>query len=106
MQRGLVGEIVKRFEQRGYELKALKMKIASEELLNTHYADLTSKGFFPALREYMCSGPVVCMVWCVAALASSGGGTLLSHDATPKRSAYMHATEAARHPLPSLRTLD
>lgn len=71
MQRGLVGEIVKRFEQRGYELKALKMKIASEELLNTHYADLTSKGFFPALREYMCSGPVVCMVWCVAALASS-----------------------------------
>ena len=51
MQRGLVGEIVKRFEQRGYELKALKMKIASEELLNTHYADLTSKGFFPALRD-------------------------------------------------------
>ena len=59
-----MGEIIKRFEQRGYQLMALKAKIASEELLNTHYADLVKKPFFPSLRDYMCSGPVICMVWC------------------------------------------
>ena len=63
MQRGLVGDIVKRFEQRGYELKALKLRIASEELLKKHYKDLVGKKFFPSLMEYMCSGPVVSMVW-------------------------------------------
>jgi nucleoside-diphosphate kinase len=63
VQRGLVGDIIKRFEQRGYQLKALKLKQASEELLREHYKDLVDKKFFPSLLEYMLSGPVVCMVW-------------------------------------------
>ena len=63
VQRGLVGNIVQRFEQRGYQLKALKLKQASEELLRKHYADLTEKKFFPDLLAYMLSGPVTCMVW-------------------------------------------
>lgn len=63
VQRGLVGEIIKRFEQRGYKLQALKLYQASEELLNQHYADLAERPFFPGLRAYMCSGPVTCMVW-------------------------------------------
>merc|ERR1719440_116208 len=63
VQRGLVGEIVKRFEQRGYVLKGLKLYQASEELLREHYCDLVEKKFFPALLEYMLSGPVTCMVW-------------------------------------------
>mmetsp|Transcript_35932 Transcript_35932/g.63464 ORF Transcript_35932/g.63464 Transcript_35932/m.63464 type:complete len:233 (+) Transcript_35932:70-768(+) len=63
VQRGLVGDIIKRFEQRGYQLKALKLYQATEELLRKHYKDLTEKKFFPALLEYMLSGPVVCMVW-------------------------------------------
>ena len=57
VQRGLVGNIVQRFEQRGYQLKALKLKQASEELLRKHYADLTEKKFFPDLLAYMLSGP-------------------------------------------------
>ena len=63
VQRGLVGDIVKRFEQRGYQLKALKLYQASEELLREHYCDLVEKKFFPDLLSYMLSGPVTCMVW-------------------------------------------
>merc|ERR1711910_28075 len=63
VQRGLVGEIIKRFEQKGFKLVAMKMMHASEELLKEHYADLKGKGFFPGLIKYMNSGPVVPMVW-------------------------------------------
>merc|ERR1712004_702868 len=63
VQRGLVGEIIKRFEQKGFKLVAMKMMHASEELLKEHYADLSSKALFPGLVKYMNSGPVVPMVW-------------------------------------------
>lgn len=63
VQRGLVGEIIKRFEQKGFRLVALKLRQASEALLSEHYADLSKKPFFPGLVAYMASGPVCCMVW-------------------------------------------
>ncbi|ELT90856.1 hypothetical protein CAPTEDRAFT_21725 [Capitella teleta] len=63
VHRGLVADIIKRFEQKGFKLVAMKFMQASEELLKTHYADLSSKGFFPGLVKYMSSGPVVPMVW-------------------------------------------
>merc|ERR1712198_385174 len=59
VQRGLVGEIIKRFEQKGFQLVAMKFMQADEELLKKHYADLSSKPFFPGLIKYMGSGPVV-----------------------------------------------
>ncbi|CAH2004396.1 unnamed protein product [Acanthoscelides obtectus] len=62
VQRGLVGEIIKRFEQKGFKLVALKF-VWTEDLLKKHYADLSDKPFFPALVKYMASGPVVPMVW-------------------------------------------
>jgi len=63
VQRGLVGEIIERFESRGFKLVACKFMLADKELLTTHYADLSKKGFFPELIRYMSSGPVVPMVW-------------------------------------------
>jgi len=63
VQRGLVGEIIKRFEQKGFKLVAMKMMHASVEHLEEHYSDLKGKGFFPGLIKYMNSGPVVPMVW-------------------------------------------
>ncbi|KIJ44406.1 hypothetical protein M422DRAFT_252415 [Sphaerobolus stellatus SS14] len=63
VQRGLVGEIIKRFETRGFKLIALKLVHATPEHLEKHYADLKGKGFFPGLIKYMASGPVVAMVW-------------------------------------------
>ncbi|CAB9514802.1 Nucleoside diphosphate kinase B (Fragments) [Seminavis robusta] len=63
VQRGLVGEIIKRFEQKGYKLVAMKLTSPGEEHMKKHYADLSSKGFFAGLIAYMTSGPVVAMVW-------------------------------------------
>lgn len=63
VQRGLVGEIIGRFERRGYQLVGLKMVHASQEHIEKHYADLAGKPFFPGLVKYMSSGPVVAMVW-------------------------------------------
>jgi len=63
VQRGLIGTIMDRFEGRGYKLIAAKFMRADEQLLRTHYADLSKKGFFGELIRYMGSGPVVPMVW-------------------------------------------
>lgn len=63
VQRGLVGEIISRFEKRGYHLAGLKLTWASEELLKEHYSDLATKPFFPKLIQYMRMGPVCCMIW-------------------------------------------
>ncbi|MEJ1272201.1 NME/NM23 nucleoside diphosphate kinase 1 [Cricetulus griseus] len=63
VQRGLVGEIIKRFEQKGFRLVGLKFMQASEDLLKEHYIDLKDRPFFTGLVKYMHSGPVVAMVW-------------------------------------------
>merc|ERR1711973_548960 len=63
VHRGLVGEIIKRFENKGFKLVAMKFMQASEDHLKNHYADLSSKPFFGGLVKYMASGPVVAMVW-------------------------------------------
>merc|ERR1711976_345650 len=62
VHRGIVGEIIKRFEQKGFKLVAMKYMWASEELLQKHYADLSDRPFFPKLVKYMNSFPVVPMV--------------------------------------------
>ncbi|XP_070339099.1 uncharacterized protein [Equus asinus] len=63
VQRSLVGEIIKRFEQKGFRLVAMKFMRASEDLLKEHYNDLKDRPFFAGLVKYMHSGPVVVMVW-------------------------------------------
>ncbi|KAM7533686.1 hypothetical protein Aperf_G00000126523 [Anoplocephala perfoliata] len=63
VQRGLVGQIIKRFERRGFKLVAMKFMRADKELLHKHYEALAGKPFFPSLIKYMSSGPVVPMVW-------------------------------------------
>merc|ERR1712029_174695 len=63
VQRGLVGEIIGRFERRGYKLAAIKLVTPSKEHLEKHYEDLKGKPFFNGLISYMASGPVCAMVW-------------------------------------------
>ncbi|KAH9365470.1 hypothetical protein HPB48_018936 [Haemaphysalis longicornis] len=63
VQRGLVGEVIKRFENRGYKIVGLKFMMASEQLLKEHYADLAGRPFFNGLIKSMQTGPVVPMVW-------------------------------------------
>lgn len=52
-----------RFERRGFQLMAAQLIHAHKAHLEKHYADLSSKPFFPALVEFMASGPVVAMVF-------------------------------------------
>lgn len=61
--RGLVGEIIGRFEKKGFKLVGLRLTSPDQALLEEHYKDLAGKKFFPGLVKYMQMGPVVCMVW-------------------------------------------
>ncbi|XP_051877091.1 nucleoside diphosphate kinase, mitochondrial-like isoform X2 [Pristis pectinata] len=61
VQRRLVGEIIQRFEKRGFQLVGLKLVQAPRDVLLAHYHDLEEKPFYPALIEYMSSGPIVAM---------------------------------------------
>ena len=63
LQRGLVGEIISRFERKGLKLVGLKMMTASDALLEEHYAHHKDKPFFAGLKKFMSSAPLVCMLW-------------------------------------------
>lgn len=60
--RGLTGEVLRRIEAKGYLLKGLTIKVATEDLLTEHYTEHADKHFFPMLIEYMTSGPLVAVV--------------------------------------------
>ena len=62
VQRGLVGEILRRYEQKGLRIAGLKIMNVTEELARKHYAVHVNKPFFPGLLEYITSGPVVALV--------------------------------------------
>lgn len=63
VQRGLIGDIISRFEKRGYKLVGLKMVWPTLEMAQTHYQDLAKKPFYPGLCKFFSSGPIVCMCW-------------------------------------------
>ncbi|MGE5042377.1 MAG: nucleoside-diphosphate kinase [Candidatus Levyibacteriota bacterium] len=63
VQRGLIGEIIHRFERKGMRLAAIKMISLSDALLDEWYAHHKDKPFFPKLKSYMQSYPVVAMLW-------------------------------------------
>ena len=62
VQRGLVGEVVSRFEKRGIKVCALKMMNIPKELAERHYGEHKGKSFYDSLVAFITSGPVVCMV--------------------------------------------
>jgi len=63
VQRGLVGDIVQRFEKKGFKLVAIKMMTPGQKHFEEHYADLAHRPFYPGLVKYMTSAPVVAMCW-------------------------------------------
>ena len=63
VQRGLIGEIVSRFEDRGLKLVAGKFMQIDDELAREHYAEHVDKPFFDDLSSFITSGPVFAMVW-------------------------------------------
>jgi nucleoside-diphosphate kinase len=62
VQRGLIGEILQRFERRGLKIVALRLKQVDDSLARRHYAEHEGKGFFNGLINYITSAPVVALV--------------------------------------------
>lgn len=79
VQRGLVGEIVSRFEKKGLKMVACKMMRLDEAVLREHYAHIADKPFFPGVANFMKSSPVLAMAWegleCVEAVRLITGVT-------------------------------
>lgn len=63
VERGLVGEIMSRFERKGLKLVAAKMMHVSKELAEEHYKEHKGKPFFDGLVDFITSGPIMAMVW-------------------------------------------
>jgi nucleoside-diphosphate kinase len=62
MQRSLLGEVIRRFENKGLKIVGMKMVKISDILVEEHYGHLKDKPFFGSIKEYMQSAPVVLMV--------------------------------------------
>ena len=63
VQRGLIAEILGRFETKGFKLVGLKQLTPSKELAEKHYGVHKDRPFFSSLVDFITSGPVVAMVW-------------------------------------------
>ena len=63
VERGLVGEIIGRFERKGLKLVGLKQMVVSKETAETHYGEHKGKPFFDGLVSFITSGPIVAMAW-------------------------------------------
>lgn len=63
VQRSIVGEIVSRFEKKGFQLVGAKLMHVSQGLAETHYGEHREKPFFKELVDFITSGPVFAMVW-------------------------------------------
>lgn len=79
VQRGLVGEIIRRLELKGLKLIGIKMLALSSELLQAHYEEHLEKPFYEGLEKFMKSSPVVVMAWegyeCVNSVRTIVGAT-------------------------------
>lgn len=63
VQRGLIGEVVRRFEQKGFKLAGAKLMQVTKELAEEHYGEHKERPFFGELVDFITSGPVFAMVW-------------------------------------------
>jgi nucleoside-diphosphate kinase len=63
VERGMVGEVISRFERRGFRLCGMKAMCIDLELAKRHYAEHVDKPFFPSLSAFISRGPVVAMAW-------------------------------------------
>lgn len=108
VQRGLIGEIIHRFERKGLKLSAIKMISLDDVLLDEWYAHHKDESFFPGLKSYMMSFPIVAMVWegagCVATVRKMIGitkardaepGTIRGDFAMSQQYNLVHASEDA-----------
>jgi nucleoside-diphosphate kinase len=63
LQRGIIGEVIQRFEKKGLQLCGIKMMQLSDEILKEHYAHLVHKPFFKRIKDSMMVSPVIVCCW-------------------------------------------
>lgn len=100
VQRGLMGEVITRLEQRGLRLVGAKFMQVSQELAETHYAIHKGKPFYDGLIAYITSAPVMAMVWegpnAIAAVRQTMGATRPT-EAAPGSVRHDFALEVGRN---------
>jgi nucleoside-diphosphate kinase len=62
IRRGLVGEVISRFERKGLTIETMRLRTMDAALADQHYAEHVEKPFYPPLKAFMTSGPLVAMV--------------------------------------------
>ncbi|GAA1699944.1 nucleoside-diphosphate kinase [Fodinicola feengrottensis] len=108
VRRGLVGEILGRFERKGLTIEALELRTLDGETADQHYAEHVEKAFYPPLREFITSGPLIATVLSgdtaievVRALIGStdgrkaAGGTIRGDLSLSNRENLVHASDSA-----------
>lgn len=100
VQRGLIGEVISRLENRGLRIVAAKFLLVSLELAETHYAIHKGKPFYDGLINYITSAPVMAMVWegpnAVTAVRQTMGATRPT-EAAPGSIRHDFALEVGRN---------
>lgn len=100
VQRGLIGEVIRRLEQRGLRLVAARFQQVSQDLAEAHYAVHKGKPFYEGLIRYITSGPVMAMVWegpnAIAAVRQTMGATRPT-EAAPGSIRHDYALEIGRN---------
>ena len=100
VQRGLIGEIVSRFEKKGLKLVALKLIQVDRNLAEEHYKEHKGKAFFEPTVEYIISSPIVAMVWegkNVVSLAREMMGATNPANAAPGSIRGSYAVDISRN---------
>jgi len=110
IQRNLVGEIIGRFERKGLKIIGMKMTHLTDVLLEEHYSHIADKPFFPRIRKFMKSAPVIIMalsgVQAVAAIRTIVGptkafeaaaGTVRGDLAMSMQSNVVHASDSVEN---------
>ncbi|MEG1748907.1 MAG: nucleoside-diphosphate kinase [Tannerellaceae bacterium] len=86
IQRGLIGEVISRFEKKGLQLAGMKMVWLTDEVLSEHYAHLSGKSFFQRIKNAMSGCPVVVCCWKgidAVQVVRTLAGTTNGRNATP-----------------------
>jgi len=100
VQRGLAGEMIARFEKKGFKLVGMKLIQVDRTLAEEHYAEHRGKGFFEPTVAYIMSSPVVALVWegkNVVALARELMGATNPANANPGSLRGMYAMDISRN---------
>lgn len=107
LQRSLVGEIITRFERKGLKIIGMKMMHLDDKIVEEHYSEHKDKPYFPRIRKFMTSTPVVLMV--VSGLSvidairiivgptksfEAAGGTIRGDYALSMQSNIVHASDS------------